>query len=262
MRASHSVRIAIALVSAGVSLALFSILINASAGATVNGHVLVDGDPVSSAHVRIRSTDNLVLTGPDGSFSLGGLQEGVELEITAWADGYYIATTHATPPATGVVLSLRSYHTEDHPEYEWVDPTPGTSEGACGNCHPMIFPQWQNNAHGGAISNPRFFSLYNGTDVSGDTQVAPGYVGDFPGTAGTCANCHAPGAGIDGYLTSNMNNLRDNITAGIHCDYCHKVGGAWLDPATRDRSTPTRPGAQSAAYAAPACRRQHLLRPL
>ena len=44
-------------------------------------------------------------------------------------------------------------------------------------------------------------------------RVGPGYLEDFPGTAGSCANCHAPGAGIDGYLTTDMNDVRDTITA-------------------------------------------------
>jgi hypothetical protein len=108
----------------------------------------------------------------------------------------------------------------------------------------MIVSQWITNAHGGAVSNPRFYSLYNGTDVSGTLQVSPGYLDDFPGTAGACANCHAPGAGIDGYLTTNMNAVRDEITAGVHCDYCHKVGGVYLDPATQSVYANT-PGAQS-----------------
>jgi hypothetical protein len=114
----------------------------------------------------------------------------------------------------------------------------------------MIVSQWITNAHGMAVSNPRFFSLYNGTDVTGTLPIGPGYLDDFPGTAGNCANCHAPGLGVDGYLTTNMNDTRGVITAGIHCDYCHKVGGAYLNPATRS-VYPNAPGAQS----------QRLLRP-
>jgi len=213
-------------------------------GATVSG-VVVDADgPVAGATVRMRATDNVTSTAADGRFRLVSLPEGQEIEVTAWADGYYVTSTHVTPPVSGITLTLRPYHTMDHPNYEWVDPTAGVTEGACGNCHPMIIRQWENNAHGGAVSNPRFFSLYNGTDMSGTTQVAPGYLNDFPGTAGNCANCHAPGAGIDGYLTVNMNDVRDVITAGIHCDYCHKVGGVYLNPAT-ESVYPNAPGAQS-----------------
>ncbi|MBN1657785.1 MAG: hypothetical protein JXA93_05255, partial [Anaerolineae bacterium] len=91
---------------------------------------------------------------------------------------------------------------------------------------------------------PRFFSLYNGTDLTGTVPAGPGYLNDFPGTVGTCASCHAPGWGVDGYLTTNMNDARDVITAGIHCDYCHKIGGVYLNPAT-DSVYSNVPGAQS-----------------
>ncbi len=63
----------------------------------------------------------------------------------------------------------------------------------------MIVAQWITNGHGSATFNPRFYSLYNGTDVNGTLKIGPSYLDDFPGTAGNCANCHAPGAGVDGY---------------------------------------------------------------
>jgi hypothetical protein len=196
------------------------------------GIVVDDQGPVAGATVRQRATERVTTTDGDGRFSLASLPEGQKIELTAWADGYYVASTYVTPTVEGLTLTLRLYHTNDHPDYEWASPVPGTAAGACGNCHPMILPQWANNAHGTAISNARFFSLYNGTDLSGATVVSPGYLDDFPGTTGNCANCHAPGAGIDGYLTTDMNAVRDEITAGIHCDYCHKTGGVYLDPAT------------------------------
>jgi hypothetical protein len=219
--------------------------VSAAPAATVDG-IVVDRDsiPLAGATVRWRATDHATTTAPNGQFSLGGLPEGQEIEITAWADGYYIASTHVTPTVSGITLTVRPYHQQDHPEYEWTSPISGTSPGACGNCHPMIVAQWITNAHGLAVSNPRFFSLYNGTDLSGTLPVAPGYLNDFPGTVGTCANCHAPGWGVDGYLTTNMNDARDVITAGIHCDYCHKVGGVYLNPAT-DSVYANVPGAQS-----------------
>ena len=218
--------------------------------ATVSG-VVVDADgPVAGATVRVRATDNVTWTAADGRFTLGSLTEGQEVEVAAWAEGYYVASTHVTPTVGGITLTLRPYHTTDHPDYSWVSPISGTSEGACGNCHPMIVSQWITNAHGGAIANPRFFSLYNGTDLSGTLRVGPGYRNDFPDTAGNCANCHAPGAGADGYLTTEMNGVRGVITAGIHCDYCHKVGGVYLNPATGS-VYPNAPGVRS----------QRLLRP-
>ena len=199
---------------------------------TVEGMVRDASGPVAGARVRVRNTENATLTDADGLFSLGGLDEGLEIEITAWDDGYYIASTHVTPTVAGLTLTLRPYHQVDNPGYAWPSPISGTSPGACGNCHPMIITQWISNAHGTAVSNPRFYSLYNGTDVTGAVIQGDGYLDDFPGTAGTCTNCHAPGLGVDSYLTTNMNDARDQVTAGIHCDYCHKIGGVYLDPWT------------------------------
>lgn len=209
------------------------LLVQASAAsetAIVSGMVFGTDGPVSGASVRVRATDNATTTDLNGEFTLAIPATGEEVEVAAWLDGYYIASTHVTPPASGIVLTLRPYHQEDNPAYEWASPTTGV--GACVACHPMIVTQWENNAHGGAVSNARFFSLYNGTNLSGTLQVGPGYVNDFPGTTGLCASCHAPGLGVDGYLTSDMNSARDEITAGIHCDYCHKLGGVYLNPAT------------------------------
>jgi hypothetical protein len=208
-----------------------ALLVGAASG-TVSGTVLDAAGPVAGANVRVRATQNATNTDANGNFVLSALNEGEQVEVTAWADGYYVANTYVTPTISGITLTLRPYHTVDHPDYVWTSPISGTSSGACGNCHPMIISQWITNAHGGAVSNPRFFSLYNGTDLTGTISIGPGYLDDFPGTVGNCANCHAPGAGVDGYLTSNMNVARGVITDGIHCDYCHKVGGVYLDPAT------------------------------
>jgi hypothetical protein len=216
----------------------------AQTDASVQGWVLDEDGEVAGARVRVRATDNLTHTDAVGAFRLVGLEENQGVEIAAWADGYYVASTFVTPTVSGITLTLRRYHTVDHPEYTWVSPITGTSDTACGNCHPMILPQWTHNAHGGAIVNPRFYSLYNGTDLSGTVEIAPGYALDFPGTAGNCASCHAPGAGVDGYLTTDMNAVRGVITAGIHCDYCHKVGGVYIDP-TDGSVYPNAPGAVS-----------------
>jgi hypothetical protein len=223
----------------GVGLILQAVAAN---GAAVSGTVLVASGPVTGASVRVRATDNAASTDANGDFTISGLTAGEEVEVAAWFDGYYITSTHVIPPASEIVLKLRPYHQKDHPSYDWTSPLSGT--GACATCHPMIISQWENNAHGSSVSNPRFFSLYNGTDLTGTVQIEPGFVNDFPGTAGLCASCHAPGLGVDGYLTTDMNTARDVVTAGIHCDYCHKLGGVYLNPATMS-VYPNAPGVES-----------------
>ena len=227
----------------GISLSIWLLTAFAQGSGSVSGVVVDANGPVTDAIVRIRATENKTTTLANGQFTLSSLVEGTKVEVTAWQDGYYIASAHVTPTVSGITITLRPYHKIDHPDYDWVSPVPGNSSGACGNCHPMIFPQWENNAHGQAVSNPRFFSLYNGTNLSGTVQAGAGFQNDFPGTAGSCANCHAPGAAIDGYLTTNMNDHRGVLTSGIHCDYCHKVGGVYIDPATQS-VYPNTPGAQ------------------
>lgn len=233
-----------------LTILLWQLNTQAQPSGSVSGTVVGSSGPVAGAKVRVRATDNVTYTTSDGHFVLASLIEGQEIEVTAWAGGYYIASTHVTPTASSITLNLRPNHTVDHPDYDWVSPISGTSPAACGNCHPMIVSQWISNAHGGAVSNPRFYSLYNGTNLTGSTSVEPGYVLDFPGTAGHCANCHAPGTGIDGYMSTDMNRVRGIITSGIHCDYCHKVGGIYMDQSS-----------QSVYLNAPGAQSQRMLRP-
>ena len=245
---------ALGLVALGFTLSAVgnghAVTARADPAGSVGGIVVDAAGPIAGARVRVRATDNLTYTATDGRFRLEALLEGQKVEVAAWAEGYYIASAHVTPTVAGVTLTLRRYHTTDHPEFAWTSPISGTSPGACGRCHPMVVAQWITNAHGSAVFNPRFYSLYNGTDLSGTLPVGPGYVNDFPGTAGNCANCHAPGAGVDGYLTTNMNDARGAITAGIHCDFCHKIGGVFLNPATRS-VYPNAPGVRSALVLRP-----------
>lgn len=226
-------RLLIAVLIAGLGLTFAGV--RAMQTVEVSGVVLdEDSQPVEGATVRIQATTNATTTGPDGTFTLDGLAEGITVTITAWQAEYYVAETHAVPPASDVTLELHLYPTTDNPDYEWLPPQAGAEpESRCGNCHVgPIITQWSANAHAGAGTNPRFFSMYNGTDTTGQPNVAPGYKMDFPNTAGNCANCHAPGAAANKPFTADMNQLSEVETNGVFCDFCHKAGGVYLDPTT------------------------------
>lgn len=209
--------------------------------ATVHGIVIDDNGPVAGATVRIQATANRTLSAADGTFTLTGLPEGAPVTVSAWKEAYYCAKVEgAVPPAEGITLILRRYQTDDNPAYTWVPPT---GPDSCFSCKPGLTQIWlDNDAHARSGSNPRFLSLYNGTDLSGEQAVAPGYQQDFPGTAGNCATCHAPAAALAAPFATAMNALpaldRD---FGIHCDFCHKVADVYLDPAT-GLPYPTTPG--------------------
>lgn len=101
-----------------------------------------------------------------------------------------------------------------------------------GHCVAPPFPERLPTAHAAFGINARFFSLYNGTDVSGTKPVAPGHKLDFPDTAGNCATCHAPDAACDAPFDTDMNALTGVSREGVFCELYHKVGAVHLNPAT------------------------------
>jgi hypothetical protein len=189
---------------------------------------------VAGATVRQKTTTNVTTSGSDGSFTLTGLSEGITTTITAWQQGFLVGWADVVPPQDGVVIAIKRHYTVDNVDYAWFPSNEPEEPISCINCM-VANPQWQANAHANAGTNPRFFSLYNGTDVQGTTTVAPGYKLDFPGTAGNCATCHAPAAAVRGLRTfaaADMNDLQGVEQEGVFCEFCHKVGDVYLDPAT------------------------------
>lgn len=70
-----------------------------------------DGTPKNGALISIRASQNQTTSDPDGIFQLRVPDSDVELEVTAWSFGYYIASLHITPPSEGLTLEL-------HPLYD------------------------------------------------------------------------------------------------------------------------------------------------
>jgi len=223
--------------------------VNARPDAAVSGVVVNADGPVAGAVVRVRATNNVVTTAPDGAFSLSGLTTAITTPVTAWFSNYYITQTDVVPPASGITLTLSPYPTGDNPAYSWIYPhradSPPEVDYGCDTCHAdLIVAQWQSNAHSQAASSPRVLSLYNGTDITGTTTITPGYKLDFPGTAGNCAACHAPGAAANAPYATDLNNLTPPASNGVFCDFCHKTGDIYLNPGT-GRPYPNMPGVLS-----------------
>ena len=203
--------------------------------ASVSGTVVrLDGQPARGAWVRVQTTENLTYAAPDGSFTLTGLTEGVTVTITAWYPDYKVGWAAVTPPTGTITITLRPYDTRDNTAYAWNTsyPDPANPTLGCGHCMSPSFDEWQATAHAKSGTNPRFFSLYNGTDISCTQVITPGYKLDFPGTVGNCATCHAPGAAYDAPFTTDMNALSGVNREGVFCEFCHKVGAVYFNPAT------------------------------
>jgi len=232
----------LALAMIGLWLLLTSV--SAIPSGTVSGVVVDAEGPVAGAVVRQQTTTTSTVSAADGTFTLTGLPEGITVTITTWAESYWPSGVQVVPSQSGVTLTLIHHPAGDNPAYPWLTSIPDPeSPIGCGHCM-VAFPQWVANAHGLSGVNPRFFSLYNGTDVTGTTTISPGYKLDFPGTAGNCATCHAPGAAANEPFTADMNELAGVEQEGVFCDYCHKVADVYLNPAT-DLPYPNMPGVQS-----------------
>jgi hypothetical protein len=202
-------------------------------GVAVSGIVVDEaGEAVAGAIVRQQTKAESTTTAEDGTFTLTGITEGVEIVVTAWKESYYPGGATVTPPKGDVSIVLKLHPAEDNPDYAWYTSMPDPDEPlGCGHCM-VAFPEWLEDAHSQSAVNPRFFSMYNGTDVTGTLRHGDGYVDDFPGTAGNCANCHAPLAAANNPFTADMNRLTGVDMEGISCEYCHKIAGVYLNPAT------------------------------
>jgi len=206
------------------------------------------------ATVRIQATTNETTTDSKGRFTLTGLQAGAAVTVSAWKHSYYCAKIeNVVPPATDLRLLLRLYQTTDNPNYDWMPPI---GDDSCASCKLEITQIWLKNAHAGAAQNPRFLSMYSGTDLDGNqsplTRLAvsrdygtfplppdlskpyygPGYKLDFPDTTGNCAACHTPGAAVDAAYGTDPTLVTGADEFGVHCDFCHKIADVLVDPAT------------------------------
>jgi hypothetical protein len=258
---------------------------------SISGTVRAAGSPVEGATVRVQATTRGTATGPDGRYELGGLVPGRAVRLSAWADGYLIAGGQEHRPGEVVDFDLVAVPATDTVGYAWL-PAAGTTgvgeAGACAGCHSasgtgltlsLPFDQWRRDAHAGSAANPRFLSMYAGTDLAGHrsplTRYAltpdygriplrpdparpycgPGYRLDFPGSAGNCATCHVPAAAVDDPYGVDVRSVTGVAREGVTCDVCHKVWDVRLDPST-GRPDPALPGVLSIEFRRPPAGRQ------
>jgi nitrate/TMAO reductase-like tetraheme cytochrome c subunit len=258
----------LALMLTGFLLSSSSTAVGQSSG-TASGTVVDEtGNPVPDAVVRIQDTAYMTQTDADGAFVLELPGDG-PYDLTAWASGYYcVGPVEASAGQTGVQLVLIAHSAEDNPAYEWLPsqyhPGQGENQG-CSQCHShegtdiaftLPVDEWRLDAHSQAAVNPRFLTMYAGTDVNGNQSPAtrygtsrdygrfplrpdltqpyygPGYKLDFPATAGNCAACHTPVAAVNAPYSTDPTQVSGVGAEGIACDFCHKVWNVYLSPST------------------------------
>jgi hypothetical protein len=266
----------------------------AGAPGPLTGTVVGDLGPVADALVRIRTTTFQTRTDARGRFVLGGVAPGRRVELTAFAPGHYIAgPVTATSGDHDLIIRLARHTSEDHADYRWVGARRSDDGFHCENCHSdglnpdslLPFDEWTRDAHASSAVNPRFLSVYNGTDLGGvrrspqtryvwvrdygrmmlppdpaQPDFGPGYTLDGLDTPGNCAECHAPAAAGAPYST-DPNAVSGAGREGVTCDVCHKLFAVKLAPTTGVPAE-NMPGVLSMVFRRPGPERQLFIGPL
>ncbi|MHC4520640.1 MAG: hypothetical protein ACYTAS_18775, partial [Planctomycetota bacterium] len=237
---------------------------------SISGVVRDADGPIGDATVRVQATDNVTVADANGVFALYGIPADTEVVITAWAEGYLVGWTEAASGASPVAITLTRHYTTDNADYDWFSTEAAKGSASCATCMPDVHEQWSQDAHSQSAVNPRFLTMYNGTDVLGNQSpptrygqtrdygrfplppdptkpyYGPGYRLDFPSSAGNCATCHVPAAAAKpgrAYAV-DVNQVTGIEAEGVFCEFCHKIGDVTLDPVT-GRPYPNMPGTLS-----------------
>lgn len=270
-----------------------AIVIGGTSGCDVRSDILAGtvrdpgGQPVPSASVRLKAMPHAIRSDEAGRFRLAKLDPSFRTRVTAWKDGYYVGGADAWPWRREIEIILTPLPGADRSHYEWLQPaverTPLQARATkialdlaaaisfehlflplsdrldlgCQDCHgETVYREWAGSAHALGNRNPRFLSLYNGTDLAGNRGMetryghsrdygafplrpvpnqpsyGPGYRLDFPKTRGNCAACHLPGAAVENPYGTDPNEVTGVDAQGVHCDFCHKISGVRLDLST------------------------------
>lgn len=253
----------------------------------VSGIVVGSDGPQAGAIVRVQTTNNFVTTDTSGRFELdvSGF-DAFPINLTAWADGYFCSgPVNAQPGDREIQIDLSPHHRGDNPDYQWLSAEHQIGEGegqGCVTCHSQAddlsfflpFDEWRSDAHSASARNPRFLSMYLGTDLkkrkspltryfsdhdygtrpqlpdADKPYYGPGYKLDFPDTAGNCATCHVPVAAIDTPCKADPTAASGVAAEGVTCDLCHKVADVIFNPAS-GLPYPDRPGVMSMRFQRP-----------
>jgi hypothetical protein len=207
---------------------------------TVSGVVKNANGPVANAIVQVQGTSNQTTTAQDGTFTLhgNGLGGSQVVTVTAWAESHFIGWVNLDPRKPiwedsdpGVVVTLQPLFDADNHEYTWFSQDGVSGSASCGLCH-REYPEWQADAHSQSAVNPRFITMFRGTNVAGArgqlTQfksdgsalppdpslphAGPGFRLDNPDYPGNCATCHTP-------VAAKIPTTNSCAWSGCHASY-------------------------------------------
>ncbi len=129
-----------------------------------------------------------------------------------------------------ISITMKPHYTGSSLDYAGFSFEGVKGSKSCGLCHPQN-PEWEADTHRPSAVNPRFLTMYDGTDVTGrqgqmtkfgdagkalppdPTQpyYGPGFKLDYSNRAGNSAACHTP-------LASKISNIQNCGWSGCHTD--------------------------------------------
>lgn len=201
---------------------------------TLSGTVTTADGPVAGALVQVQGTPNTTQTDETGAFTLDGIAGPPPIVLTAWSAGHYVGWIALDPNAADwpgadqITIALKPLPVSDNNEYDWFSFEGVEGTASCGLCH-REYDEWLADQHSKAATNPRFITMYTGTDVEGrqgqpvtwgtdgkalppdpdEPYYGPGYLLDDPSRTGNCATCHTP-------LASKTPNNQNCAWSGCH----------------------------------------------
>ncbi len=173
----------------------------------LTGFVFDGKGPAEGAWVQVQATDYLAESDADGAFIIPMPAVTEPITLVAWRKNHLFTYTQVIPAQVVaenalITLTLKAHHRTDNLDYEWEP-----SEN-CAECH-TANDEWLGDAHSQTAKNPRFLSIYRGTDVDGNQSPFTGYDGAFPTDDISSPDYHGPGFKIDF-------PLRDGNCASCH----------------------------------------------
>jgi len=217
------------------------------------GVVRDENGPVAGAIVRVHLTGTSTISQEDGTFTLPEVSYTDAMTVTAWAENYYIGGMVNADLNQPFDIVLKPHYQTDQLDYEWFTFNETNTSDSCQPCHPA-YDEWKADAHSQSAVNPRFTSIYAGTNVDGNLSPAeydasgrlipskvdqeyygPGFRLDYPDRTGNCASCHTPAASkLEPSNTCGWSGCHTELTASISDEVPYGVSPLNLEGVAAD----------------------------